>query len=93
MRIFLLTSIATLGFAGAALAQAPTGPVGAPMQGQSAYPMAPAPTAYVNNNNNYQAPALPGALANPTPGTMVLHLNGKVQAGFQAGWASGSSNK
>jgi hypothetical protein len=88
MPIFLLTSIATLGFAGAALAQAPTGPVGAPMQGQSAYPMAPAPTAYVNNNNNnYQAPP------NPTPGTMVLHLNGKVQALFQAGWTSGSSNK
>ena len=82
----MLTSIATLGFAGAALAQAQTGPVGAPTQGQSAYPMAPAAMAYVNNNNNYQAPALPGALANPTPGTMVLHLTGKVQAGFQGLW-------
>ena len=35
--------------------------------------------AYVNNNNNYQAPMLPGALANPTPGTIVVHFNGKVR--------------
>ena len=39
----------------------------------------PAPVAYVNDNNNYQAPMLPGALANPTPGTIVVHINGKVQ--------------
>ncbi|HXA25637.1 MAG TPA: porin, partial [Acetobacteraceae bacterium] len=41
-----------------------------------------------NNNNNYQAPALPGALANPTPGTMVVHVNGKVEVDFQATWTS-----
>jgi hypothetical protein len=42
----------------------------------------------VNNNNNYQAPALPGAAANPTPGTIVLHLNGKVQVDSQGVWSS-----
>ena len=42
----------------------------------------------MNNNNNYQAPALPGALANPTPGTIVVHVNGKVQVDFQATWSS-----
>jgi hypothetical protein len=51
-----------------------------------AYP-AVNPTAYVNNNN-YQAAMLPGALANPTPGTMVVHFNGKVVAEMQAAWTS-----
>ncbi len=39
MRKFLLASVATLGtggLAGAALAQAPSGPIGAPTEGQSA---------------------------------------------------------
>ena len=87
----LLTSMAALGtwgLTGVALAQAPTGAVGAPTQGQSAYPAAPAPMAYVNNNNNYQAPALPGTAANPTPGTLVLHFNGKVQVDSRGAWSS-----
>src|SRR6185312_9595586 len=90
MRKFLLASVATLGtggLMGAAFAQAPAAPVGAPTQGQVAYPMAN-PTAYVNNNNNYQAPALPGPLANPTPGTIVVHINGKVQVDAGATWTS-----
>jgi hypothetical protein len=90
MRKLLLASVATLGtgsLMGAAFAQAPAGVVGAPSQGQQAWPAAN-PTAYVNNNNNYQAPALPGALANPTPGTIVIHINGKVQTEFQAAWTS-----
>ena len=64
------------------------GTVGAPTQGQQAWPPAPAPTAYVNNNNNYQAPMLPGALANPTPGSIVVHFNGKVQVDVQGVWTS-----
>jgi len=95
MRKFLLASVATLGatggLMGAALAQAPVAvvaaPKGAPSQGQIAYPLAN-PTSYVNNNNNYQAAALPGALANPTPGTIVIHINGKVQTEIQASWTS-----
>jgi len=85
MRKFLLASVATLGaggLIGTALAQAPAG---APTQGQAAWPLAN-PVSYVNNNNNYQAPALPGALANPTPGTIVVHVNGKVQVDFQTVW-------
>ena len=87
MRKFLLASVATLGtggLMGAAFAQAPAG---TPTQGQTAFPLAN-PTAFVNNNNNYQAPALPGALANPTPGTIVVHVNGKVQTTFQSEWGS-----
>ena len=77
-----VATLGTGGLAGAALAQTPpgapvptplsapapiSGPIGAPTQGQQAWPAAPAPLAYVNNNNNYQAPMLPGAAANPTP--------------------------
>ena len=91
MRKFLLASVATLGtggMMGAAFAQVPAG---APTQGQTAYPLAN-PTAFVNNNNNYQAPALPGALANPTPGTIVVHMNGKVQTTFQSEWGSADTH-
>jgi hypothetical protein len=95
MRKFLLASVATLGtggLIGTALAQAPavvgTPVIGAPTQGQQAYPAAGVPNAFVNNNNNYQAPMLPGALANPTPGTIVVHVNGKVQVDFQTAWTS-----
>ena len=87
MRKFLLASIATLGAGGlmeAAFAQALTAVAGAPWQGHVAFPMAN-PTSYVNNN--YQAPALPGPIASPTPGTIVIHMNGKVQTTFQSSWA------
>jgi Gram-negative porin len=89
MRKFLLASVATLGtggLIGTASAQTPV--IGVPTQGQTAYPPAASPPAFANNNNNYQAPALPGALANPTPGTMVVHINGKVQVDFQGSWTS-----
>jgi hypothetical protein len=76
---------------GTAFAQTATTPVvGAPSQGQQAWPLAN-PTAYVNNNNNYQAPALPGPLANPTPGTIVIHINGKVQTEFETMWTNQDS--
>ena len=92
MRKFLLASVATLGTAGlmgAAYAQAPAVAVGpSPMQGQAAWTPAASPPSGANNNNNYQAPALPGAVANPTPGTIVIHVNGKVQADFEALWSS-----
>ena len=70
MRKLLLASVATLGtggLMGAAFAQAPTAAVGAPLQGQVAYPMAN-PIASVNNNNNYQAPALAGSDRKPYAG-------------------------
>ena len=95
------------GLAGAAFAQTPpgapvpqppmsapvpiSGPIGAPNQGQQAWPAAPAPVAYVNDNNNYQAPMLPGAVANPTPGTIVVHINAKVQVDVGAVWTSADS--
>ncbi len=62
--------------------------IGAPTQGQQAWSPAPAPVSYANTNNNYQAPALPGALANPTPGTIVVHVNGKVQSSISGSWSN-----
>ncbi len=100
MRKLLLASVATLGAVGvmgSAFAQtttvittAPTsavpGPV--PTQGQSAWTPAASPPAGANNNNNYQAPMLPGPVANPTPGTMVVHFNGKVEVDAWGLWSS-----
>jgi hypothetical protein len=87
----LLAGITTLGsgaMVGTTAAQSPMAlPVSAPTQGQVAYPLAN-PTAYVNNNNNFQTKALPGPLANPAPGTIVIHLNGKVLVQAQAAWTT-----
>ena len=94
MRKFLLASVATLGtggLAGVAYAQAPMAPTAPPptlSQGQVATAPSAAPPSFANDNNNYQAPALPGPVANPTPGTIVVHLNGKVQVDFEGHWSS-----
>jgi hypothetical protein len=93
MRKILLASVATLGtggLIGSASAQVPV--VGAPTQGQQTFQPAPSPPTTANNNNNYQAPALPGQVANPTPGTIVIHFNGRVQVDFQGTWGSGDNH-
>ena len=82
MRKFLLASVATLGavgVTGAAFAQAPVPSV---TEGQVISNPTGGPS-YVNNNNNYQAAALPGPVATPTPGTIVIHVNGKVAGGLR----------
>jgi hypothetical protein len=87
MRKFLLASIAMLGtgeLIGTAVAQVPV--VGAPTQGQQAFP--PGAFGGANTNNNYQAALVPGSLANPTPGTIVIHLNGRVITEFASTWTS-----
>src|SRR6185437_9804564 len=84
MRKLLLASAAMLGAtAGGAFAQAPAA---APSQGQYAAPWAAGPSA--NNNNNSIGTAGPGANAVPTPGTVVIRLNGRVQTEIGAGWTS-----
>ncbi len=99
MRKLLLASVATLastgGLLGTAAAQpGPVSPITVPpqpptfSQGQFATTPSWSPPAGANNNNNYQAKLLPGALANPTPGTIVVHLNGKVQTEVQGAWTS-----
>jgi hypothetical protein len=85
MRKFLMASAATLGamgVAGAALAQmaTPTPEPTAPTFGEGQYSRVPnpSPPAGANTNNNYQAAAIPGAVAVPAPGTFVVKLNAAV---------------
>ncbi len=90
MRKYLLAGVATLGaagFAGGAFAQA-----AAPSPTEGTLITAPSGgPSYANNNNNYQAAALPGPVANPTPGTIVIHVNGKVEVDFLGTWSSGDT--
>src|SRR5579862_3488861 len=95
MRKYLLAGVATLGaagFAGAAFAQAPVpAPMAAPPTATEGM-IATTPNAVggpgANNNNNYQAAQLPGPVANPTPGTIVVHINGLVEVDFLGTWSS-----
>jgi hypothetical protein len=96
MRKLLLASAAVLSATSSlALAQTPTpAPLNMmmqPSQGQMPLPWAQGPTAD-NNNNSYGVPstyngnAKYGANAVPTPGTVVIRLNGKVEADISASW-------
>jgi predicted porin len=79
MRKLLLASTAALGAVGTAGAvSAQTTGVTAPpsyLEGQIVTTPNPSPPAGANSNNNFQAAALPGAVATPTPGTFVIKLN------------------
>jgi hypothetical protein len=55
------------------------------LQGQVAHQMAN-PIASVNNKQQQPRPALPGPIANPTRGTIVIHMNGKVPTTVQSSW-------
>ena len=92
MRKLLLASAAILGATGGiALAQAPSqAQLAAPSQGQLAAPWAAGPAA--NNNNNAFGIARPGADAVPTPGTIVIRLNGRVQVQVDAYFTSGNKS-
>jgi len=98
MRKLLLTSAAMLGtVAGVASAQTPVPAASTlmmqPSQGQVALPWNQGPA--VNNNNNaygmpstYAGSAAYGKNAVPTPGTVVIRLNGRLQAAMQAEWST-----
>ena len=81
MRKLLLAGAAMLGAAasvqGTAQAQTPPAPqLAAPPMGTL---ITPNFGKSANDNNNYQAVQLPGAVANPTPGSMVIRLNGLIR--------------
>ena len=75
--------LASGGMLGVASAQTPPG---SPMQGT--LPTKPSAGAYAIDNNSAEAKLLPGPIANPTPGTMVLRLGVRVQADMAASWTS-----
>jgi outer membrane protein OmpU len=85
MRTILLASAAVLG---ANAADAQSVPIGSPTQGQSAFPLPGQSLATVNENNDTAAAPRAGPFANPTPGTIVVHINGRVETGFAGVWSS-----
>lgn len=90
MRKILLASAAVLG-AASWLNQAnaqPTAMAMMPTQGMVAGTPSASPPAGANNNNNTNAKANPGAVANPTPGTVVIHVNGRVTTGLYETWSN-----
>ena len=84
MRRTLLASAAILGATGG-LAFAQLAPN--PTQGQYVAPLLGGPAA--NNNLNTFGTAVPGAAVAPTPGSVVIRLNGKVYADFDISYATG----
>jgi hypothetical protein len=83
MRKLLLASAATVGLVGTAVAQTPPAPtemLGIPSQ----------PSTYLGGNNslNSDGGPLPTAPYAPTPGTMTIHLNGRVWGYFGGGGGS-----
>ena len=89
MRRLLLTGVAacwTGGICTVADAQVPVPP--SPTEGQIITSLPAASPAISNDNNNAQAAMKPGPFANPTPGTIVIHINGRVSAGFASIWSN-----
>ncbi len=101
MRKLLLASAAMLGAtSGIATAQAPQPATASmmmqPTQGQFALPWAQGPT--VNNNNNtlqttgfpdgYKGASRFSSNAVPSPGTVVIRLNGRVEVDMGAAWST-----
>jgi hypothetical protein len=87
MRKILLSGAALLGASsGLAVAQAPlSGPNQS--QGQYAAPLVGGPAA--NNNLNTFGTAAPGPALAPSPGTVVIRLNGKVYADADLSYGTG----
>jgi hypothetical protein len=85
MRQILLAGAVTIGATGgfAAAQDLPN-----PLQGQYTGQLKGGPSA--NNNNNSFGTAQPGASVTPQPGTVVIRLNGRVYAGVDLTYTSGS---
>ena len=86
MRKLLLASAAILGGTTGAWAQAESVPM-FQSQGMIAMPWMGGPAA--NNNNNVWGKAIKGSVAVPTPGTVVIRLNGRVESDIHASFTSG----
>jgi hypothetical protein len=80
---------ASAALTGFAFAQAPTPPVVTVIPPALQQPVTANGGNSANSNNNYQAQMLPGSVANPTPGTFVVRINGLVSSEFLLGGGSG----
>jgi hypothetical protein len=98
MRKLLLASAAMLGAtAGIAMAQE-SGATFAPTQGMSAMPASPTPPASSFTASNsygnivgHVGGAAYGMYKPPTPGTVTIHLGGKVEIDMNAQWSTGNN--
>jgi len=92
MRKYLLAGVAALGATvvvqGSAYAQAPA-PVMPLSSPQMNTLITPNGGKSANDNNNYQPAPIPGAVATPTPGSMVVRFNGKIWTEYGFGGGSG----
>jgi len=89
MRKLLLASAAILGGTTGAFAQA-TPPAFFQSQGMMAMPWGGGPAA--NNNNNSMGAAAKGSVAVPTPGTVVIRFNGRLETEISANFTSGDKS-
>jgi len=96
MRKLLLASAAAIGATAGMLDIASAQTLAAP-QTQTLAPnpvktlVTPSNATAANNNNNYQAAAIPGPIATPTPGSFVIRLNGLVTNEFTFTGSSANS--
>ena len=93
MRRLLAASVATLGavgWLGAADAQTPSAITLPPVPTQGQMPMAPAasPPASSFTPNNMTGVMARGSTANPTPGSVVVHIDGRVLVDYWGSWTS-----
>src|SRR5579872_2342130 len=90
MRKLLLVSTAALGVAAArnnaVLAQTAAQP--AIQSATQGVPSLPLPVQAANNANNISPVMQQNGIANPTPGTIVIHFNGRVEFGWVGEWSS-----
>jgi hypothetical protein len=79
MQKFLLASAAIIGIVGTAAAEqpAPVAPATIPV-GITSIPSQPTPYLGGNNLLNSNGAAMPQSPSTPTPGTVVVHLNGRI---------------
>lgn len=89
VRKTLLTTAACLGLAGwLHPAQAQPALEMMPTQGTMVARPSPTPAAGANENNNTAMAMRAGVVANPTPGTVVIHINGRVNTELNGAWTS-----
>src|SRR5579859_3025743 len=82
-RLFLLGTVSLVSISSGAIstfAQSVTPPLQpSPSEGIVSTPL---PIQAANNANNRSVMPLPNGVANPTPGTIVIHINGRIETGL-----------
>jgi predicted porin len=89
MRKFFLTSAAVIiALTDGPVSFAQTVPTPMPPSFTEGVAAAPLPIQAANNSNNRAAEAQPNGIANPTPGSVVVHVNGRILFGAASEFSS-----